>query len=103
MKDEKLQFRDTSAPSKAMAALITGGVSLLMIIIFIVYRGIKEETPKLFAIMATGALVVTLIGFIVSLKCLRQHLASYKIPYAAVIVNGFAFLVYMITYLMGML
>lgn len=103
MKDDKLQFRDTSTSSKALAALITGGVSLLMIAVFIIYRGIKEETPKLFAIMATGALVVTLIGLIVSLKCLRKHLASYKLPYAAVIVNGFAFLVYMITYLMGML
>lgn len=103
MKDDKLKFNNTNISSKAVAALITGSASLLLFIIFILYRGFKEETPQIFAIIATAALVVSVIGFFVSIKCTKKTNSDYKVPFAGVIVNGLAFIIYLVTYIMGLL
>lgn len=101
MKDDKLQFGKKESSSKVLAALITGSASLAMFIIFIFYRGIKQETPQIFAILATAAWVISFIGFIVSIKYARKPQLGYKIPFASVIVNGLAFVVYLVTYALG--
>ncbi len=103
MKDDKLKFNNTNTSSKAVASLITGSTSLLLFIIFVFYRGFKRETPQIFAIIATAALVVSIIGFLVSIKCTKKTNSDYKIPFAGVIVNGLAVLIYLITYIMGLL
>lgn len=103
MKDDKLQFGKKESSSKVIAALITGGASLTMYLVFILYRGIKEETPEIFAILSTLALVVTFIGFLVSIKYARKPQSSYKLPFISVIVNGLGFMIFLVTYALGLL
>lgn len=103
MKDDKLQFGKKNVQTSAMASLITGSASLLMFVIFIFYRGFKLETPKIFAILATAALVVSLIGFMVSIKQVKKPNSNYVVPFVGVIVNGLAFMVYLVTYILGLL
>ena len=100
-KENNVQFRRKGNSSKAITALIAGILTLVTFLILIFYSGIKEDTPQAFAICATAALVVSFIGMLVSLKCIREQDGSYGVPYAGTAVNGIAFLIYIITYILG--
>ena len=100
-KENNVQFRKKGNSSKAIASLILGVFTLITFLFLIFYSGIKEETPQAFAVCATAAMVVSFIGFLVSLKCIREQDGSYGVPYAGMAVNGVAFITYIITYLMG--
>jgi len=101
-KEDNVRFRRSGYSGKALAALITGIVTALTFLILIFWSGIKEETPQIFAIVATACLVVSFIGLIVSIGCIREQESGYAVPYAGMAVNGIAFLTYMTTYILGL-
>lgn len=101
-KENNVQFRKSGYSAKAVAALITGIMTLIVFLVLILYSGIKEETPKAFAICGTAALVASFIGLLVSMKCVREQDGGYKVPYAGMAVNGITFLTYLVTYILGL-
>ena len=100
-KDNNVQFRRNGFSGKAVTALVTGCLTVVIFLILIFWSGIKEETPQAFAVCATAALVVSFIGLIVSIKCVREQEGGYAVPYAGMAVNGIAFITYMVTYILG--
>lgn len=101
-KQNNVQFRQTGTSTKAVAALIIGIATMIVFLVLVLYSGIKEETPKVFAICGTAALVASFIGLLVSMKCVREQDGGYKVPYAGMAVNGLTFLAYMVTYILGL-
>lgn len=100
MKKRNVEFKGPAATSKAKAALVVGGVCIATFLFLILYSGIKKETPKLFASVAVLALMMSFMGFIISIKCVKAD-SNYRLPYAGTIVNGLALLIYIITYVLG--
>ena len=100
-KNNNVQFRKSGYSGKAIASLISGILTLITFLVLILYSVIKEETPKAFAICATAAMVVSFIGLIVSIKCVREQDGGYGIVYAGMAVNGITFLTYIFTYIIG--
>ena len=100
-KENNVQFRKKGFTAKAVTALVTGSITIVMFLVLIFWSGIKQETPKAFAVCATAALVVSFIGLIVSIKCVKEQEGGYAVPYAGMAVNGMAFLTYMVTYILG--
>ena len=101
-KDNNVQFRKSGYTAKAVTALIAGIVTFIIFIVLIVWAGIKEDTPKAFAICGTAALVVSFIGLIVSIQCVKEQDGGYAVPYAGMAVNGITFITYMVTYILGL-
>ena len=101
-KENNVRFRKNGYSAKAIGALITGIVTAVTFLVLIFWSGIKEETPQIFAIVATAALVVSFIGLIVSIGCVREQEGSYAVPYAGMAVNGITFITYMTTYILGL-
>ncbi|MBR4776878.1 MAG: hypothetical protein IK007_04615 [Lachnospiraceae bacterium] len=102
-KDNNVQFRRSGYTAKAVTALIAGILTFIVFIILILWAGIKEDTPKAFAILGTAALVVSFIGLIVSIKCVKEQDSGYAVPYAGMAVNGITFITYMVTYIIGLI
>lgn len=100
MKKDNVQFKGPKPTGRAKAALISGCVTLCTFIVLIMYSGIKESTPDLFAILAVCALMLSFIGFVVSIRCAKED-NNYALPFAGTIVNGVAILIYVFTYIMG--
>ena len=100
-KENNVQFRKSGSSPKAVAALLAGVLTMIVFLVLVFYSGIKEETPKAFAICGTAALVVSFIGLLVSMKCVREQDGGYKVPYAGMAVNGITFLTYIVTYILG--
>jgi len=101
-KDEnKVQFRKSGVSGKAAAALAVGIITLVVFLILVLWSGIKQETPQAFAVCGTAALVISFIGLIVSIKCVREQEGGYAVPYAGMAVNGLTFLTYLVTYILG--
>lgn len=100
MKKDNVQFKGPKATGRAKIALITGCVTLTVFLFLIIYSGLKKETPDLFAIVAVGALMLSFIGFVISIKSAKED-NNYAIPFAGTIVNGVAMLIYIFTYIMG--
>lgn len=102
-KDNNVQFRRSGYTAKAVTALIAGILTFIVFIFLILWAGIKEDTPKAFAILGTAALVVSFIGLIVSIKCVKEQDSGYAVPYAGMAVNGITFITYMVTYILGLI
>lgn len=100
-KQNNVQFRKSGYSAKAVAALIAGILTMAVFLVLVLYSGIKEETPKAFAVCGTAALVVSFIGLLVSMKCVKEQDGGYKIPYAGMAINGITFLTYIVTYILG--
>ncbi|MBO4420601.1 MAG: hypothetical protein IKW90_02055 [Lachnospiraceae bacterium] len=100
-RENNVQFRKSGYSAKAIAALIAGILTMIVFLILVFYSGIKEETPKAFAVCGTAALVVSFIGLLVSMKCVREQDGGYKVPYAGMAINGITFLTYIVTYILG--
>lgn len=100
-KENNVQFRKSGSSPKAVAALLAGVLTMIEFLVLVFYSGIKEETPKAFAVCGTAALVVSFIGLLVSMKCVREQDGGYKVPYAGMAVNGITFLTYIVTYILG--
>ena len=101
-KENNVQFRKNGSSGKAVGSLITGIVTAVTFLVLIFWSGIKEETPQVFAIVATAALVISFIGLLVSIGCIREQEGSYAVPYAGMAVNGITFITYMTTYILGL-
>ena len=102
-KDNNVQFRRSGYTAKAVTALIAGILTFIVFIFLILWAGINEDTPKAFAILGTAALVVSFIGLIVSIKCVKEQDSGYAVPYAGMAVNGITFITYMVTYILGLI
>ena len=100
MKKNDVKFKGPGATGRAKAALITGCAALAAFLFLILYSGLKKDTPKLFAVAAVLALIMSFIGFVVSIKCTKED-NNYTLPFAGTIVNGVALLIYIFTYVMG--
>ena len=101
-RENNVQFRRSGYSAKAVTALVAGILTFIIFIVLIFWAGIKEDTPKAFAICGTSALVVSFIGLIVSIKCVKEQDSGYAVPYAGMAVNGITFISYMITYIIGL-
>lgn len=102
-KKNDVQFRKQGFSAKALTALICGILTMITFLVLIFWAGIKEETPKAFAVCATAAMVISFIGLIVSIKCVREQEGGYGVPYAGIAVNGIVFITHVITYMVGLL
>ena len=102
-RENNVQFRKNGYTSKAITALIAGVITFVIFIVLIIWAGVKEDTPKAFAICGTAALVVSFIGLIVSIKCVKEQESGYAVPYAGMAVNGITFITYMVTYILGLI
>ena len=102
-KDNNVQFRRSGYTAKAVTALIAGILTFIVFIFLILWAGIKEDTPKAFAILGTAALVVSFIGLIVSIKCVKEQDSGYAVPYSCMALNGITFITYMVTYILGLI
>ena len=100
--DNNVQFRKTGVSGKSVASLIAGILTLLTFLTLVLWSGLKNETPKAFAFCGTAALVVSFIGLLVSVKCLREQDGGYKVIYAGIAVNGITFVAYLVTYMIGL-
>lgn len=88
--------------SGALVALITGSLALLLLIVLSVVSGVRGETPFSFGVIGIIAMIVSLAGLIVSVKSIYERDVYTSVSIAGIAVNGIALVMYVFTYVFGL-
>lgn len=101
MSIETVKFRGRHISKAALAVLITGGISVILLIVMCIMASIRPEVPLFFGLMAMIAVVVSIFGLIISVLATKERDIYTSVPIAGMIVNGIALLLYVIIYFLG--
>ena len=101
MSIETVKFRGRHVSKPALTVLITGIISVVMLIVLCIVAAVRGDVPQFFGLMAMIAAVASLIGLIMSVISTRERDIYTTVPIAGMIVNGISFILYVIIYFMG--
>lgn len=103
-KRKKIQFTDRSHPFMGIISVILGGLSLVALISLCVFSG--EEGGKagiLVGVIGMISMVMSIIGFVLAIKCYRKDEIYMVTPTIGSITNGLLVIVYFLLLFMGAL
>ncbi len=102
MSIETVKFRGRHISPGGMTALITGSISIVLLIVLCILASTGHDVGAFSGIASVIAAVASVIGLIVSVLATRERDIYTAIPVAGMIVNGISFLLYVIIYVLGM-
>lgn len=85
----------------AFASLVSGSLMLILFIVLVCVCAFSSSVPAWFGYLAMAACVLSLAGFIFAATAFKERDVYQSIPIAAMAVNGITFLIYVITYILG--
>ncbi|MBP5331885.1 MAG: hypothetical protein J6Y89_08555 [Lachnospiraceae bacterium] len=101
MSIETVKFRGRHISPGGLTALITGGISIIMLVVFCILASTGRTIGAFAGIVSVIAAIANILGLIVSILATRERDIYMAIPIAGMIVNGISFLLYVIIYMLG--
>ena len=102
MSIKSVKFRGRHNSWRAVLFLITGSIAIAVLITLSILSAVKGEAVFAYGVAGMAAALVSLIGLIVSIVATRERDVYVSVPIAGMIVNGIAFLMYVIIYVLGL-
>ena len=99
---ESVKFRGRHNSRSALPALILGILALIAFPVLSVMSAASGTTPLSYGIIGMICALVSLVGLIVSIRATQEHDIYMSVPIAGMIVNGIAFVLYVIIYVLGL-
>ena len=99
---EQVKFRGRHYSWRAVFFLVTGSIAIVLLIILSILSAIRNETSFTFGVIGMVEAVVSLVGLIVSIVATRERDTYLSVPIAGMVVNGIAFILYVIVYVLGL-
>ena len=99
---KSVKFRGRHNSWRAVLFLVTGSIAAALLIVLTILSAIEGEASFIYGVIGMAAALVSLIGLIVSILATRERDVFLSVPIAGMIVNGIAFLVYVIIYVLGL-
>lgn len=101
-KKETIQFSGRRHTRLGILSAVIGIVSVIGFIIVSIISGINGgEGGLIIGIAGILLFALSLLGFIMSYKALKQKDIFYRFPMTGLVVNGIMMIVYVILYVMG--
>mgnify|MGYP000951469839 FL=1 len=101
-KKETIQFSGRRHTRLGILSAVIGIVSVIGFIIVSIVSGINGgEGGLIIGIAGILLFALSLLGFIMSYKALKQKDIFYRFPMTGLVVNGIMMIVYVILYVMG--
>ncbi len=103
-KRKKIQFTDRSHPPMGIISAILGGLSLATLIALCVFSGeVRGKAGIFVGVIGMISMVVSIIGFVLAIKCYRKEEIYVVTPTIGSITNGLLIIVYFLLLFMGVL
>lgn len=101
MSIDSVKFRGRHHSHRACTFLATGIVCTLLIPVMAVISATMDETPIFLAFVGFFALIMSILGIVMSSLSLKERDIYTKDSIAAIVVNSIAFICYAIMYIKG--
>nr|MBP3597928.1 hypothetical protein [Eubacterium sp.] len=103
-KRRRIQFTDKKHPFWGIvSALISLGALVMMVVIFLCAGNAKGQGGIAYGYLGIFNLVLSIVGFVMALRCYKQDDIYVTTPTIGSIVNGMIIIIYLILYIMGVL
>lgn len=103
-KKGKYTFSDKRHPVRGILAVIFGAASAAAFLALSILSGIEEGHGALIlGAVGMAAFMLSLIGFVLALKSIREKDIFYRFPVAGIILNGIFVLLYFVLYIIGII
>ncbi len=99
---KSVKFRGRHNSWRAVLFLVTGSLAVAALIIMSILAAIEGEAAFAYGIVGMAAALVSVVGLIVSIIATRERDVFVSVPIAGMIVNGIAFVLYVIIYVLGL-
>ena len=99
---ENVKFRGRHVFPRALIFLITGVLTVVAYIVIAVLTVSRGGTDTTMGVLATVSALVSLIGLIASIRAMEERDIFLSVPIAGMVVNGISFLIYVVTYIVGL-
>lgn len=103
-KRKKIQFTDKKHPMLGIISALIALVSLTVMIILFVGSGLAKGNAGIaYGYIGILNLIISVVGFVFSLRCYKQDEIYMTTPTIGSVVNGIIIIVYLILYFVGVL
>lgn len=102
MSIKSVKFRGRHISGKSVFFLVTGSITLVMLVMLPVLSSQGLSYGAAFGIIGTICAIADLLGLIVCVVATNETDVVLKHPIAGMIVNGIAMVCYVIVYFLGM-
>ena len=99
---KSVKFRGRHNSWRAMLFLITGSIAIVLFVVLSILSAVEGTTSFVYGVIGMCAALVSLAGLIVSIAATRERDVFLSVPIAGMVVNGIAFLIYVIIYVLGL-
>lgn len=102
MSIKSVKFRGRHNSWRAVTALVTGSLAIILFIVMSAMAAASKGSDIFFGVAGIASMLVSLAGVVVSAKATREKDIFVSVPIAGMIVNGSAFLLYLVIYVLGL-
>lgn len=99
---KSVKFRGRHVSVRALVFLITGSLAIAAFLVLAILAAVGNGAGTWFGAVGMAAAIISLVGLIVSVKAVGERDVFVSVPIAGMIVNGTAFLLYVIIYIIGL-
>ena len=101
MSIETVKFRGRHAAKGAVAAIVCGGLSVVILIVLCLIGAFADQTPQLAGVIAVSATLTSAVGLAWSVVSYYERDIYTGVPIAGMIVNGLALILYALVFILG--
>ncbi len=103
-KRRRIQFTDKKHPFWGIvASLLALGALVMMVVLFVCAGNARGQGGIAYGYLGICNLVLSIVGFVMALRCYKQDDIYLTTPTIGSIVNGIIIIIYLILYIMGVL
>lgn len=103
-KRRKIQFTDKKHPLQGILSALLAALSFAMMIILFVCSGMEKGNGRImYGYLGILNLLLSVTGFVLSLRCLKREDIYVTTPTIGSVFNGVIIIIYLILYFMGAL
>lgn len=101
-KRKKIQFSDKTHPTRGILSVILAGITLLILVVLCIVSGMAKGQAGIgIGFAGIGALGMSLIGFIMAVRCSREEDIYMVTPAVGSVLNGTLTLMLMVLFFIG--
>lgn len=102
MSIDSVKFRGRHHSWRAIIFLIVGSLALVAFFVMSFWAALHEGAVFSFGIIGLLTMAATLAGVIICARAMNERDVFISLPIAGIAVNGVAFLIYLIAYVVGL-
>ena len=98
---ETVKFRGRHAPKGAVAAIVCGGLSIVLLIVLCMIEAFAGDVSQPAGVIAVAATLTSAVGLAWSVVSYYERDIYTGVPIAGMIVNGLALSLYALVFILG--